>query len=452
MPSVQAGGRKQRTMKQTPVLLLTGYLGSGKTTLVNHILSNKRNIKFAVIVNDIGEVNIDASLIQKDGIVNQQDDSLVPLQNGCICCTLKTDLMEQLNDIMAMDRFDYIVIEASGICEPAPIAQTICSMPTFDPKYMQNGIARLDCIATVVDALRLQSEFDCGRELTRKDIDEEDIENLVIQQIEFCNIILLNKASEVSPDELSRIRQILRALQPKARIIACDYADVDLDLLINTHLFDFEKVATSATWVEEIERGMTEEEEAEAHGHHHHHDDDDDDDDHEHHHHHDDDDDEHHHHHHEHDDDDDDDDDDHEHHEHHHHHHHHHHEGGEVEEYGIGTYVYYRRRPFNINEFDQFVARDWPRNIIRAKGICYFSHQPDMSFLFEQAGVQKKIREAGLFWATAPEDELRDMMARDPQLLRDWDDVYGDRMIKIVFIGQKLDKEALAAQLDKCLE
>ena len=456
-------------MKQTPVLLLTGYLGSGKTTLVNHILANQRNIKFAVIVNDIGEVNIDASLIQRDGIVNQQDDSLVPLQNGCICCTLKMDLVEQINDIMAMERFDYIVIEASGICEPAPIAQTICSIPTIDPKYTRHGIARLDCIATVVDALRLQSEFDCGRELTRKDIDEEDIENLVIQQIEFCNIILLNKASEVSPDELSRIRKILRAIQPKARIIACDYADVNLDLLINTHLFDFEKVATSATWVDEIEREMTEEEEAEAHGgkiaasqrseelqpaaaelphggeiqitkdettancnsdsategsnsaqsailpsvvedhhsHHHHHDDE--------------------------------------------HHHHHHHDGGEVEEYGIGTYVYYRRRPFNINEFDQFVARDWPRNIIRTKGICYFSHQPDMSFLFEQAGVQKKIREAGLFWATAPEDELRDMMARDPQLLRDWDDEYGDRMIKLVFIGQKMDKEALAARLDQCL-
>ena len=426
-------------MKQTPVLLLTGYLGSGKTTLVNHILSNKRNIKFAVIVNDIGEVNIDASLIAKDGIVNHQDDSLVPLQNGCICCTLKMDLVEQINDIMAMERFDYIVIEASGICEPAPIAQTICSIPTIDPKYTRHGIARLDCIATVVDALRLQSEFDCGRELTRKDIDEEDIENLVIQQIEFCNIILLNKASEVSPDELSRIRQILRAIQPKARIIACDYADVDLDMIINTGLFDFEKVATSATWVDEIEREMTEEEEAEAHGHHHH----------EHHHHEDEDEHEHHHHHHE-----DEDEDEHEHHhehEGHHHHHHHHHEGGEVEEYGIGTFVYYRRRPFNINEFDQFVAREWPRNIIRTKGICYFSHQPDMSFLFEQAGVQKKIREAGLFWATAPEDELRDMMARDPQLLRDWDDEYGDRMIKLVFIGQKMDKEALAARLDQCL-
>lgn len=426
--------------KEIPVLLLTGYLGSGKTTLVNQILNNRKGIRFAVIVNDLGEVNIDADLIQKGGVVGKKDDSLVALQNGCICCTLKTDLIEQLCDITSRQTFDYIVIEASGICEPAPIAQTICSIPTIDPKFTRHGIARLDCIATVVDALRLQSEFDCGRELTREHIDEDDLENLVIQQIEFCNIILLNKASEVKPDELVRIRQILRALQPKARIIECDYANVDLDLLINTGLFDFEEVATSAAWVSEIEREMTDEEEAEAHGHHHHH----------------------HHEHEEHEHEEHD----HEEHDHEesdippqggaggelHHHHHHHHEGGEVEEYGIGTFVYYRRRPFNINEFDQFVAREWPRNIIRTKGICYFSDQPDMSFLFEQAGVQKKIREAGLFWATAPEDELREMMARDPQLLRDWDDEYGDRMIKLVFIGQKLDKEALAAQLDRCLE
>ncbi|MBO6056885.1 MAG: GTP-binding protein, partial [Bacteroidales bacterium] len=241
-------------MKQdiTPVLLLTGYLGSGKTTLVNHILTNERNIKFAVIVNDIGEVNIDADLIQKGGIVGQKDDSLVALQNGCICCTLKMDLIEQINDILKLGRFDYIVIEASGICEPEPIAQTICSIPSLGPQYTQHGIARLDCITTVVDALRLQSEFACGSDLTRQHIDEEDIENLIIQQIEFCNIILLNKASEVSPKELGRIREILHALQPKATIIDCDYCNVELDVLINTNMFDFERVATSATWITEL--------------------------------------------------------------------------------------------------------------------------------------------------------------------------------------------------------
>lgn len=421
--------------KETPILLLTGYLGSGKTTLVNHILSNRRGIKFAVIVNDIGEVNIDADLIQKGGVVGKKDDSLVALQNGCICCTLKMDLVEQINDILKMGRFDYIVIEASGICEPEPIAQTICSIPLMGDAYTSHGTCRLDCVATVVDALRLQSEFACGGDLTRKGIDEEDIENLIIQQIEFCNIILLNKASEVQPEELARIRQILRKLQPGAEIITCDYADVDLDKLIDTHLFQFERIATSAGWIREIERQVTEEEEreAKAHGHH------------EHHHHHEEEDHEHEEHDHEHEE--------HDHEEGHgHHHHHHHHEGGEVEEYGIGTFVYYRRPALDIHKFDRFVATKWSRNIIRAKGVCYFSHNRDMSYLFEQAGVQKKLTEAGLWYATAPEEELVELMKQEPGLLRDWDERYGDRMQKIVFIGQHLDKEQLVHDLDECLE
>ena len=417
--------------KETPILLLTGYLGSGKTTLVNRILANRRNIKFAVIVNDIGEVNIDADLIQKGGVVGQKDDSLVALQNGCICCTLKMDLVQQINDILKMNRFDYIVIEASGICEPEPIAQTICSIPRMGGEYTRYGLPRLDCIATVVDALRLQSEFACGDELTRQNIDEEDIENLIIQQIEFCNIILLNKASMVTPEELTRIKQILKALQPTAQIIECNYADVDLDVLLDTHMFNYERVATSAGWIREIERPLDEIEAEEAE-HHHHHDDDEDEDEHEHHHHH-------------HDDDEDE-------HEHHHHHHHHHHEGGEVEEYGIGTYVYYRRPALDIHKFDRFVSTKWPKNIIRAKGVCYFAHNRDMSFLFEQAGVQKTLTETGLWYATAPEEELMQIMRQEPGLLRDWDDKYGDRMIKIVFIGQHLDKEQLAKDMDECLE
>lgn len=416
-------------MKQTPVLLLTGYLGSGKTTLVNHILTNKENIKFAVIVNDIGEVNIDASLIQKGGIVGQKDESLVALQNGCICCTLKMDLIEQLNDILKLDRFDYIVIEASGICEPEPIAQTICSIPNLDPKYTEHGIARLDCIVTVVDALRMQSEFACGDDLKRKNIGEEDIENLLIQQIEFCNLVILNKASEVEPDELDRIRHIIHALQPSAPIIETDYTMVDLNNIINTGLFDYEHVAGSAGWIREIERPATDEEEAEALDHHHHlHDHDDDEHEHEHHHDHDDDEHEH------------------------HHHHHHHHDEGEAEEYGIQTFVYYRRPAIDIHKFDRFVATKWPKNIIRAKGLIYFSHNRDMSFLFEQAGVQKKLTESGLWFATAPEDELRKMVEYNPDILRDWDEHYGDRMVKLVFIGQNLDKEQLTRDLDECLE
>lgn len=405
--------------KDVPVLLLTGYLGSGKTTLVNHILTNRKGIRFAVIVNDLGEVNIDASLIQKDGVVDQKDDSLVALQNGCICCTLKTDLIDQIFELMKSEKFDYIVIEASGICEPEPIAQTVCSIPTFGEAYRKYGICRLDCIVTVVDALRFQSEFACGDSLTKADIAEDDIENLIIQQVEFCNKILLNKASEVTPEELGRIRQIIKTIQPGAEIIECDYANIDLDQILNTRMFDFEKVATSAGWIRGIE-GPVEEEE-----HHHHHD-------HEH-------------------------EDEHEHHHDHHdhecgHHHHHHHDEGEAEEYGISTFVYYRRRAFDINKFDYFVAKHWPKSVIRAKGVCYFSDNRDMSYLFEQAGKQKSIKEAGLWYATAPADELAELMKQEPGLMRDWDPEYGDRMQKIVFIGQKMDKEQIIKLLDDCLE
>ncbi len=403
-------------MKETPILLLTGYLGSGKTTLVNHILTNEQNIKFAVIVNDLGEVNIDASLIQKGGIVGQKDESLVALQNGCICCTLKMDLIEQLNDIMKLDRFDYIVIEASGICEPEPIAQTICSIPNMGEQYIEHGFPRLDCIVTVVDALRMQSEFACGENLKRKNIDDEDIENLLIQQIEFCNLVLLNKASEVEPDELDRIRLIIHALQPSAPIIETDYAMVNLNDIINTGLFDYEQVAGSAGWIREIERPATEEEEAEAHHHHH------------------------------------DEEPDHDHHHEGHHHHHHHHDEGEAEEYGIQTFVYYRRPAIDIHKFDRFVATKWPKNVIRAKGLIYFSHNRDMSFLFEQAGVQKKLTQSGLWFATAPEEELRRMVEYNPDILKDWDEQYGDRMVKLVFIGQNLDTEQLTHDLDECLE
>ena len=440
-----------------PILLLTGYLGSGKTTLLNRILSNKKGIKFAVIVNDIGEVNIDADLIEKGGIVGQKDDSLVALQNGCICCTLKMDLVEQLRDIARMRRFDYIVIEASGICEPGPIAQTIVQIPDMGADVMDTDTyMHLDCIVTVVDALRMRDEFANGNDLMKPTIGEEDIENLVIQQIEFCNIILLNKASEVSPEELGCVKQIIRTLQPKAEIIECDYGNVDLDKLIHTDMFDFDKVATSAAWIQEIEGDPHEEDddddEDEHEHHHHHHDHDEEDEDHVcdehcHHHHHDEDEDEdehEHHHHHDHDEEE-------HHHGHHHHHHHHHHDEGEAEEYGIGTYVYYRREPMYLGRFDDFVARKWPKNIIRAKGICYFEGENDMCYLFEQAGKQVSVRQAGQWFATMPERDLEIMKERDANLRRDWDDQYGDRMQKIVFIGQNLDKEAIKKELDFCL-
>ena len=410
--------------KEIPVLLLTGYLGSGKTTLLNKILANQKGIKFAVIVNDIGEVNIDAALIEQGGVVGKKDDSLVALQNGCICCTLKMDLVEQLKEIVDMQKFDYIVIEASGICEPAPIAQTICSIPTLGPQYVKNGVLRLDSIVTVVDALRMKDEFAGGDDLMKDNIDEEDLASLVIQQIEFCNIILLNKAAEVEPKDLDKLKHIIKAIQPKAEIFECNYGDVDLDKIVNTRKFDWETVATSAGWIQEIEAERNED--------HHEHDD--------------------------HDDDDHDDEDEHEHeeHEHHHHHdhdhhHHHHDEEGEAEEYGIGTFVYYSRKPFDLGLFDDFVARKWPRDVVRAKGICYFADERDMCYVFEQAGKQKTVKQAGQWIATMPKDQLDELLAREEQLRNEWDDKVGDRMIKIVFIGQHLQKEAICKELDKCL-
>ena len=372
--------------RQIPVLLLTGYLGSGKTTLLNRILANRKGIKFAVIVNDIGEVNIDADLIQKGGVVGQGDDSLIALQNGCICCTLKMDLVQQIADLASSKQFDYIVIEASGICEPAPIANTICTMPSFGVQYTRGAVPYVDCIVTVVDSLRMKDEFAGGEALGKEDIDDEDLEKLIIEQLEFCNIVLLNKASELTKEELGRLHAIVKGINPGAKVLTCDYGDIDLDEIIYTGMFDFDAVATSAAWIAAIE-GEDEEEEAE----------------------------------------------------------------GEALEYGIDTFVYTRREPFDINKFDNFIFKHWPAGIIRAKGLCYFASEPDQCYLFEQAGRQKLIKDAGLWYATMDEYELRLQMERDPQLRRDWDPVYGDRMQKIVFIGQHLNKEEITRLMDGCI-
>ena len=377
----------QLNRKEVPVLLLTGYLGSGKTTLLNRILSNKKGIKFAVIVNDIGEVNIDESLIEKGGVVGKTDDSLVALQNGCICCTLKMDLVAQLADLTAAGKFDYIVIEASGICEPAPIAQTISTMPALAPQYTKGALPYVDCICTVVDALRMKDEFESGQALEKEDIGEDDLERLVIEQIEFCNIVLLNKAAEVAPEELGKLKGIVKSINPGAKVLECNYGDIDLDELIYTGMFNFDEVATSAAWIAAIEGEEDEDGEAE----------------------------------------------------------------GEALEYGIDTYVYTRRPALDLNKFDHMVATKWPANIIRAKGLCYFSNDIDKCYLFEQAGRQKSIRDAGLWFATMEPEELAEMMNRDRKLRADWDPEYGDRMQKIVFIGQHLDKPALEKLMDSCL-
>jgi G3E family GTPase len=394
--------------KIVPITLLTGYLGSGKTTLINHILNNQEGYKVAVIVNDIGEVNIDADLIAKGGVVNQTDDSLVPLQNGCICCTLKVDLMQQIVDLIKTGTFDYILIEASGICEPIPIAQTITVLSDSTKQYGLPQICRLDNVVSVVDALRLATEFGCGDNLVKEDLDEEDIENLIIQQIEFCNTIILNKVDEVSPEELARVKAIIKKLQPNADIIETNFGKVDVSELLNTNKFNFEQAATSAGWVAELENDDIDE-------------------------------------------DDDDDDDDHDHEEHEHHgHHHHHHEESEVEEYGISSFVYYRRKPLKVNKFENFLD-EFPKSVIRAKGLIWLSDDDYMSYCFEQAGKQKTISEAGQWIATAPKSELKKILELNPDIQKIWDEAVGDRMTKIVFIGRDMDKKDIIAKLDDCL-
>lgn len=379
----------ENTVKEIPVLLLTGYLGSGKTTLVNRILKNERGIKFAVIVNDIGEVNIDEDLIAEGGIVGKGDDSLVPLSNGCICCTLKMDLVQQLSDIAQSGKFDYIVIEASGICEPAPIAQTISAYPQIYPQLAKTAKAKLDNIVTVVDALRMRDEFNKGNDLMKENIGEDDLESLVIQQVEFCNTILLNKASEVSKEDLDKVKDILRHLQPEAEIIECDYGDVDLGLLLNTGKFDFDRVATSAAWIAAMEDDDDEDLENE--------------------------------------------------------------ESGEALEYGIETFVWKERRPLDLSKFDEWVAEKWPKNVIRCKGICYFEDEKQTCYVFEQAGRQIGLRNAGQWYATMPEWQLKDFLEKNPGVKRDWDEKYGDRMQKLVFIGQHMDRKAITSELEKCV-
>ena len=405
--------------KAVPITVLTGYLGAGKTTLINHVLNNQEGYKVAVIVNDIGEVNIDADLIGKGGIVQEEDSSLVPLQNGCICCTLKVDLMQQIVDIIKQKKFDYILIEASGVCEPLPIAQTITVLSDQTEQYGLPKICRLDNVVTVVDALRLRDEFGLGENLVKEDIDDEDIENLLIQQIEFCTKIILNKVDELTETELNTVKAIIRKLQPKAEIIETNYSKVSVDKILNTNSFNFEEASMSAGWIEELNKDENEHEE-------HHHDEDE----HEEHHH---------------------DEDEHDEHHHGHHHHHHHHEGGETEEYGISTFVYYRRAPFNKEKFDRF-ATNFPSSVIRCKGVFWFSDDLVTSYVFEQSGKQVEAYEAGQWVASYPENEQKQIIAQNPYLKKDWDEKYGDRLIKLVFIGKDMDKEKIIDDLDECIE
>ena len=397
-----------------PVSLLTGYLGAGKTTLLNHVLSNQKGYRVAVIVNDIGEVNIDASLIQKGGAVTQKDENLVPLSNGCICCTLKVDLMKQIISLASSGKFDYILIEASGICEPGPIAGSICMLDGTDPQVELPAVAYLDNITTVVDAKRMADEFGAGDSLLKKNMDEEDIENLLVQQIEYCTTIILNKVDEVSPEVKENVLAVIKALQPQAKIIETTFGNVDVDEILNTGRFDYEKILESAGWIQAMhDEGENSE----------------DDDDH----------DEHEHHEHEHE------------HEHGHHHHHHHHDEGEAEEYGIGTFVYQNVKPFEKSKFEEFVFAKWPKEVIRAKGLFWIKEDPETAYIFEQSGRQKTATDDGKWIACFPERERKQILQMNPDIAEAWDPVYGDRINKIVFIGRKMDKAAIIAALDACI-
>lgn len=403
--------------KAVPITVLTGYLGAGKTTLMNHVLANQEGYKVAVIVNDIGEVNIDAKLIADGGFIKEEDKGkVVPLSNGCICCTLKEDLINQIIDILKTGLFDYILIEASGICEPLPIAQTISFLEDSLEKQAGRKICRLDNVVTVVDALRLVDEFGAGKDLEKENLDEEDIENLLIQQIEFCNLIILNKVDEVTKEQLEEVKAVIKNLQPNAIIVETNYAKVDVGMIVDTNNFDFEKTASSAGWVENLDKEYVEEQ------HHEEDDDDEDEDEHEHGHHHE-----------------------------HHHDHQHNEDEGEAEEYGISTFVYMSRKPFNSKKFEEYVNNRFPKEVIRAKGLVWFANDYDMSYLFEQAGKQMKLTEAGYWLATAPKDELDKMLKAAPEALKEWDEKVGDRMIKLVFIGKKMDKKKIIDEMNSLL-
>lgn len=380
-----------------PILLLTGYLGAGKTTLLNYILKNQEGYKVAIIVNDIGEINVDERLIDKNAKIEQADTDVVGLTNGCICCTLKTDLLQQLSALASSNKFDYIIIEASGICEPIPIAQTITmANKTLEQRGLPE-LFHLDNIICVADAARLSNEFDYGKHFLEPVEDEESLDSLLMQQLEFCNTAILNKSETVSSEEKEEIKAVIHQLCKDAKIIEASYGKVDLKELLNTNNFDYIQACTNIGWLHELE----------------------------------------HHHEHEHE------------HDHEHEHHHHHHGEGEALEYGISTFVWQERKPLNLNKFSEFIQH-YPK-VIRTKGYVWFEDKPNIAYLFEQAGKLTSLTEDSLWIASAPKDEMVELLNANPKIKENWDEEYGDRVNELVFIGKNMDEEDIKKALNDCL-